>query len=559
MRRKEALVFIVITAIYLVLWLLLPKQSFWGLDNGFKFQGARAFAETGQIGVAYTGADFDPSGGFRPMVYPYGVMNGTLQLPVFSVLFILICGFFLRFLGYYGAYLPPLIGGITCLAAAWWMWVRFRPALDGRIYLIILGLGSPLLFYSLTLWEHSLSMTFVILSFVFLIQKHDPEIEPERGPLGWEVTVAGFLVALATAFRTEAVFWAAIPIFFWRATDRPLQDIGRYFIGLAAGMGGLLLLNNWATDTMLPLHVQSNIRINQMLNYKQLFISRLDNFFRMSLQGFKDYYLSVVLLTPLLLTVFWRGWRRERDWGYYLAGAILVVWGIYFFTMHNVTDYTAYTMFTGGILWVVPFTALSLLPIKGRHLERYWGYLWLSPLMFFVIVAAFTPTVRGIHWGPRFILQALPLLLLVASVRAVRWWNHYPVTRPVIILLVLISIGNQLYSYDILYTTRRDNRELNRWAANTGLEPALTSMWWLSGDVSLLSDRYPWYLTDTMGRVNLVVDALRDRGVTKFNFYERAPYIEDDFWIGIGTEPVGEDYFLEGDGTTRRRWFKILR
>ena len=84
-------------------------------------------------------------------------------------------------------------------------------------------------------------------------------------------------------------------------------------------------------------------------------------------------------------------------------------------------------------------------------------------------------------------------------------------------------------------------------------------MWWLPGDVSLLSDRYPWYLTDTMGRINLVVDAMRDRGVSKFNFYERSPYIDDEFWHSIGAEPMGEDYFLDGDGKTRRRWFKIQR
>ncbi|HHE46622.1 MAG TPA: hypothetical protein ENL08_02820 [Bacteroidetes bacterium] len=557
MRRKEALVLIVICVLYLVLWWFLPKPSFWGLDNGFKYQGARAFAETGQIRVAYTGADFDPQGGYRPMVFPYGVMSGNAQIPVFSVLFMVLGGFLINLMGAVGPYLLPLIGGWGCLLAGWFMWVRLRPGLDGRMFLIMLGLGSPLLFYSLTLWEHSLSMVFVILSFVFLIQTR--ELSDDEDPRTWEVTLAGFLIALATAFRTESIVWVGIPIFFWRATDRSLLDIGRYLIGFLAGMGGLIVLNNWATDSLLPLHIMSNFKVNQVLNYKDLFTSRLFNLYIISAQGFKDVYLSVLLLIPLVLTVFWRGWRLEKDWGYYLAAGVLVVWSIYFFTMKGVSNYASYTINTGGIFWVIPFSVLALMPIKSRKIERYWGLFWLSPLIYFVIVSAFAPTLRGVHWGPRFVIQAVPFMLLTASVRGQRWWNHYSITKPLIILLVLISVMNQIYSYDILYKTRRANLELNEWAENTSLEPALTSMWWLSGDVSLLSDRYPWYLTDTKGRINFVVDALRDRGVKKFNFYEREPYITDDFWLSIGTEPIGEDYFLDGDGRTRRRWFKILR
>ncbi len=557
MRRKELQVLVVICVIYVILWMFLTKPSFWGLDNGFKFQGARAFAETGQIKVAYSGADFDPSGGFRPMVFPYSVMDGNAQIPVFSVLFMILGGLLYSLFGSIGPYLLPLIGGCATLVAGWFMWIRFRPDLDGRLFLVMLGLGSPLLFYSLSLWEHSLSMVFVILSFTFLIQTRD--VTQDEEPRTWEVTLSGFLIALATAFRTEAIFWVAIPIFFWRTTDRAIQDTGRYIIGFVAGMGGLMVLNNWATGSLLPLHIKSNIYINLVMGYKDLFLARFTNLYLITLQGFKDPYLSVFLLIPLVITVIWRGWRYEKDWGYYLTAGVLVVWAIYFFTMRGVSDYASYTLHTCGILWVVPFVVLALMPLKSRRMERFWRFFWLCPLLYFVIVSAFTPTLKGVHWGPRFVLQAIPFLLLIGSVRAQRWWSHYSVTKPLILLLITISVINQMYSYDILRKTRRDNAELNRWAANTSLEPALTGMWWFSGDVSLLSDRYPWYLTDTEGRINYVVNALRDRGVMRFNFYERSPYISDDFWRNIDTEPVGEDYFLDGDGKTRRRWFKILR
>lgn len=216
-------------------------------------------------------------------------------------------------------------------------------------------------------------------------------------------------------------------------------------------------------------------------------------------------------------------------------------------------------MNSGGLLWVVPFVFLSLQRIKSRKLERFWRLIWIAPLIYLVIVSALAPTVRGVHWGPRFVLEALPFLLIVGTIRAQRWWKRYPITKPIIILLIATSIINQFYSYDTLREQRKENADLNRWAASTGSEPALTSIGWLAGDVALLSDRFPWYLTDKKSYIQFVVNELRKRDVVRFNFYERPPYYDSNFWWSVGAEHFGEDYFLEGDGRLRRCWFKILR
>ena len=543
---------------------MLPKPSFWGLDNGFKYQGAVAFANTGQVKIPYSGADFDPGGGFRPMPPPFGVFDGAAQIPVFPVLFMVLSGFLYKIFGMAGPYLLSLLGGWLCILSGWFMWIRFRPEYDGRIYLVILSLGTPLLFYSMTLWEHSLATALVTLSFAFLIQNR--QILGDSNKYVWEVTVAGFLIALATAFRTEAIFWVAIPLFFWRSTERNYQDIGRYMIGLAAGLAGLILLNHLLTGKIYPLHVLSNIDQNPFFSYRHILSTRLINLQILLTQGFRGvWFKSLILLLPLLITVLWRGWRRERDWGYYLAAGILIFWVFYFYSMTKSLDLSIYPVKTGmgdsgGLLWVVPFAVLALLPIKSKRLPRFWRILWLSPIIYIVVVAAFTPTVRGIHWGPRFIVTALPLLLIVGTVRAQRWWQRYSITKVVIIVLVLISIFNQLYSYGVLINIRNNNVVLNRWAARAGSEPSITQrMWYLPGDLSLLSDQLPWYIIWKDSRFILVIDELRKRGNKSFNFYEKPPYKNSEFWWKVGAEPMETDYFLDGDPTLRRVRLKIHR
>jgi len=564
LRRNEALVISVIAALYLILWLILPKPSFWGIDNGIKFQSAHAFATTGEIGIPYHGLDFDPQGAFCPVVRPFGSLEGDAQIPVFSVVFIMLCGIFYAVFGGVGPHMVSLIGGWGCLLAAWFLWVRYRPKNDGRLFLIVLGLGSPLLFYSLTLWEHSIAMALVALSFAFLIQDQSiptNQLTESQSTTAWEVTASGVLIALAALFRSEAIFWVAVPFFYWRSSERTMQDMGRYIVGFAAGLAVLLLINQWKTGDLIPLHIISNIKANKVFGsgYNYLLNTRFDNLYAVIFQGFAQKYKSFILLTPLIITAVWRGWRYEKDWGYYLAAGILGVWGIYFFSHLKVDNPIDYTNVSNGLLWIVPFVFLALIPLKSKRMGRFWRLIWISPIAYFVIISAVTPIIRGIHWGPRFILLALPLMLLTASTRAQRWWNRHSITRPVILVLLLISVANQFYSYDLLLKQRKENAALNRWAASIGSEPSLTNMWWLPGDVSLLSDRFPWFLTDTKGRIRVVVNALREKGETAFSFYERPPYNDDQFWWESGAEPVSEDYFLEGDGRLRRKSLKIVR
>ena len=536
--------------------MVLPKPSFWGLDNGFKFQGARAFSETGSIQIPYEGIDFDPKGGFRPIVFPFGIIQEEKQTPVFSATFMIIAGIFLRIFGQSGPHFFSLLGGWACLLAAWYLWIRHRTNHDGRVYLLLLGFGSPLLFYSLTLWEHAWALALVTLSFALLSRSHSKSAQFRE----WEPLIAGLLIALAAALRTESLFWALVALILWRYSTRPWRAMSKYLIGLFIGLVIVALINLWQTDTVLPLHISTNIANNRMRSIHHLFVTRAQNLYISLFEGFQSNVWSMVGLLPLFTIALWRTWRHEKNIWIVLFFGAFVACIAYFVVAVNVENPIAYTEVSGGLFWLVPFTALSVLFFRGER-RRFWRLMWAGSFLYIIIIASLTPTMRGIHWGPRFIMQVLPFMLIIAVTRSQRWWRHYKVARPIIVMLLVVSVFNQLYSLDLLLGQKRNNAAFNRWIASTGSEPILNPYYWLAGDGALHSDKKPWYFTDRYDRVGFVIDKLRRKGAKRANFLEKPPYIKDEDWWKLGVEPLGEDYFITGstrETQLRRKWLKII-
>lgn len=542
-RRRETVTVIALASLYLVLWTVLPKPSFWGLDNGFKFQGSKAFAETGSIHVPYTGIDFDPKGEYRPMVFPFGVIRDGEQIPVFSPVFMILTGIMIKIFGSIGAFILPLLGGWATLLAAWYMWIRYRAKRDGRIFLIVLGLGSPLLFYSMTLWEHSWAMALATLSVALLGRG----IEWRKSPVHIESFLSGLLLAVATALRTEALLWALIMLLLWRYTDRNWRSFWRYFAGLLIGIPIIVLINFLTTGEPFPLHLTTNLFTSQTTSFQSVLITRAKNIFVALMEGFRSPHWSVIGLIPLLIIGLWSDWRREKNHWKWIAPGAFAAWSGYIYVAFTSANRAGYTSRCGGLFWVIPFIVLSILYLRGER-RKFWRMIWMGAYLYLIFALIFSPYTRGVHWGPRFVLLVIPFLLMIASTRAQRWWQRYKPARPIVVLLLLMSIVNQLYSYVVLYEQKSTTAAMNEWVCDLGPDPVLTPIFWLSGDASLCSYGTPWFLTTRIDRVQTVIEVLKSKGIERFNFIQNADYIKDTDWRKLGVELVGQDRFVDGFG-----------
>ena len=241
-----------------------------------------------------------------------------------------------------------------------------------------------------------------------------------------------------------------------------------------------------------------------------------------------------------------------------IAAILLFVTGsAYLYKAGMSPDRISYTMSSGGLFWVVPFAALGIRHMRSRN-RGFWKLVWISPLIYTVFVLVLGPIVKGVHWGPRLCLEIMPFLLITASLRAYKWWRNYKSTRVVIIILVMSSVFNQFYSFDMLLYARNDNARLNEWTAAMKDEVVLTNVWWLSGDCALVSDQQEWYYTPRGGVVNRVVLKLREKGLQQFIFYEVEPLVSKDKWGEIGVEVIGTQEFRMSGIRTKHIYTKTL-
>ncbi|MBM3329099.1 MAG: hypothetical protein FJY67_06450 [Calditrichaeota bacterium] len=552
LRRRELATVAILAALFLLLWLALPKGAFWGIDSGLKYAGSAAFAQSGSIALPYDGATFDALGKHRPIPLPFSVMEDGKMIPTFPVLFMVLGGVLHFFLGRIGPFLLPLIGGWLMLVAAWILWQRQRTEHDGRLYLVLVGAGSPLLFYSLSLWEYSIAAALVTLSVAYTSGRRGLDRERRHRDL----LIGGIFIGLACGFRSEAAIWVAVTLLLWKNVGHSWNSAGRYLAGMALALVPCALLNIWQTGHPLPLHIGANYVNYDILGILRLILTRAHNLHVLFFKGFDNNLWSLGGLIPLLVLVFWGGWRREEGIWIVIGLFLVAAFGWYYSGYLMAGNPVAYTVKSGGLLWVAPMAGLALLPFRGER-RKFWRLMLSGSILYALLVAGLAPTVRGVHWGPRFLVPILPLILIVAATRAQRWWRRYESARPILILLVVLSIITQGLSFHLLQRALRNNQALDRWVASTGSEVSLTTIWWLPGDVALQSAYRPWYLTDRGDRLGEVVAELRKRGVKRFNSYERPPYISEEFWWRTGCEIVGSDHHLEGDGRLRRTWLRV--
>jgi hypothetical protein len=155
--------FFSILLLYLIAFSTLPKSVFWSPDEGAKFLDLHTLLNWrgGSIYQApYPGQRLDPDYVFYPgasdqSAFPQPLADGQVDFS-WSIWFPLISVIPFKLLGAPGLYLIPLISGLMIVALSGWLAHRFMPAATPLV-IVTVGLGSPILFYALLFWEHTLA------------------------------------------------------------------------------------------------------------------------------------------------------------------------------------------------------------------------------------------------------------------------------------------------------------------------------------------------------------------------------------------------------------------
>jgi hypothetical protein len=475
-------------AFYLVLVLARPQGVFWSLDEGGKLLYIQNVIQRASVTapLIYPGRALDPNLEYLPLFFY--ARQGSDIYSWWPVGFPLLTLPFYRLLGWAGLYVLPALAGAAASGLSALIAVRLAPTLFAsnrtRQAVLILtaalvGLATPMLFYSTMFWEHTVSVALLLLGLWLALRSGQDQCGRCAGAAGAAVGLAGFM-------RTEQLFaglgiLAVLTLWRWRQGLRmgvSLALVTAAWMVFNYAMMGSWISRQWGANTT----ELTNALFPGLFEAGLLYIPYL--LFN------APKIIAYDLGTPLLVI------------GTLLVAACLILpgarrlWPVLAACYAGLAAVCAVVLFqpegyrsVHGVVLIAPqivCCAWLYYMLRRKDVAR-WPVAMLSAAALVVLLAFIARSwlaAGGQQWGSRYLLVLYPLLT-IAAVVGLFPLAHSPRSGVAHFLfasaavLVLIGAGFQVRGQGAVWTTV-ENYRLTRAALQAGdLTPKLTGCTWL--------------------------------------------------------------------------------
>jgi hypothetical protein len=547
-RRLGVSAFVATSLALLAVLSTLPPTGFFSADSGPKYWQCLAFAEgEGRPrGFDYPARDLDPQLRHIP---PFTAPVGDRLASIYPVLFPLL------------AAVPQRAAGDRALGLLPWLAALLAAWATGRLVSALRGepatwpaaatalAATPLAFYALAFWEHSLASAMVVTGLLVVI-------EGERGDVRtlWRWWTLGLLVGLGAWVRTEVVLLSPLLLLAatWPRNVATLRSVASLAAGCVAGLAAGGAVQAAAFGSWLPLHIsyhgESSLRAHAFL------ASRLASLESFIAPHWSCGIAAAVWLVALVVNFSRSGSRSRAGLMLGLAAvaaavaAATAVPALRWLTGAAPTD--AFPVWAPATTWL----ALSALPLllwgqpRGVTLDR--RRLVLAAVAGWSIAAVFAARpIHSFEWGGRFFLPAVLVLLAVMASLGVADGPWRRLRRAAVAVAVAVAVLVQALGLVLLRhgATTHHRIQVELLAFSDPGEPVVSDSYM----VPLLSGRGWWqrrflYVTGRPGLEEVATSFAR-HGVDRWTYatLERAPA----GLLSGGQELVG------GDGS---RWAPAL-
>ena len=395
----------VVTAAYAWWVFLMPGEVFWAGDMGVKYVQVQSLwrHHWRPVTLDYPSKDLDPEGRWFPFAPPFVTRRGNEFCSVFPIAFTALSAAPFWLLGAYGLYVIPIAASAVTLCLVPGLCDRLGISQFRALAPILIGLGTPLFFYSVLFWEHTIAVALCTLAAWCLLRVEDrPRMQ---SPL-----TAGVLLGLCAWFRPEAYCFVAALVVAVAVTARRLRDgmrLGAWLIAGAAGPCAFLWLYQWwAFGNPLGAHYAVNARYYAEQGLPPI----TERLIRLLANPNIDEVKNLWIMTPFLLLLVGCAAPPLSRRSSLLA--VLICLCVPTSVLLGVTSY-----FKEGILAVTPLAACCfflLLPNRRPAAkQRLVGLFAVTCIMFIGSVAITSPVVGGLQYGPRLLLPMFPLLVIL--------------------------------------------------------------------------------------------------------------------------------------------------
>ncbi len=544
-----------VLVVYLSVLSVMPKHVFWSPDEGARFIELQSMRWQNGLSYAlpYPGQYLDPGLRFFPDVRVYPVLgaDGTIRFP-WPIWFPLLSRGPFAMFGITGIYLVPLLSGwlvaVACGVLSRKLGSQLAPAT-----ILLVGLASPIFFYSLTFWEHTLATLLALLS-VLAVIRADCRAS--------SLLVAVPLLVIATMLRLEMVaLVAALPMALLicnlrapRSASSAAIDGGasstsllRQRVLLLAGLGLIIALaaawvlalpaRHLAFVKTGPFWVQEGLP--HLLRFPKGLVEVVINTSRN--EGPAIYLRwAAVTFGAAAVTILAAFVRRVRLEAALLLPALLVIFAYSVLLVFSSQPHRA----LHGIIPVAPYVVVAgyVLPQAWRRRQRPQLLVSLLATLYLLTGVAAILTFymdrvglnTTLEWGQRYLITLYPLLATLAVLAVSEYWQS---ARPAkqrlafgLLVGALISVGiqQQVRGLRMLYENREKIAVWDKALRVRG--PVVTDVWWLPTAVAQLFTTSDMFVVLDRAELDGWLAHVRQHGVRTFTFVSLRPLRDGGSW-----------------------------
>ncbi|KPL06575.1 hypothetical protein AMJ86_08100 [bacterium SM23_57] len=496
--------------LYLVLTLIIPRDGFWTIDNGLKYLAIHEQVPhpLQSLNITIHDSQIDPWNEAAPLIPPFVHRQHDRLIPVFPPLFIALCALCWKVAGSWILSWIPWLAGVVTLGILWFGYRHGREA-PNLNYVILLGLASPLAFYSLTLWEHSMSLLFLAMGIALTI--HYAPSSLGRWFLG------GLLLGIAGMFRLEgwiiATAWIIVSFHYQhrvRWTALVLGVILASFLWIAS--------NFLWTGSFIPLQFSENVMVygtsGGHFSIVEWGASRLQTLVNLLITAHRQSDVTIMLSASVVIAIILMMTGRKSLFSSVGLIVIAAAYLVFLFFEYSANLPINATAFSGGLMWCCPWVVLACFTSKKDKLSN---RILLAALIATVIIIAVTPISRGVHFGPRILLGVIFLLVLLVS-RILTQITLSKFQTVFVWIIVILTIVHQGRGIDLLARQKSQNVDFVTKVSQLKERIILTNMWWLPSDLARTWDTHSFFCVSRQDVVQNLLLYMKLSGVNRFAY-----------------------------------------
>jgi hypothetical protein len=394
--KNLSLAVVCIAAIYgFLAFVALPQSAFFSSDEGLKFIQVQNVLRKGwsDFSLDYPGQALDTELSFVPVNNPPPLIRDGKIYSVYPVLLPVLTAPLFSALGYAGLYVIPLLAGLLTLCVT----SRLARVADteGVSSAVVLGLCTPLVFYSLLLWDHTLAVLLSAAALLLIAEN----LDAPRTPL---IFLAGVLLGLSVWARTELyVMVLVLPLMYFVLLRRKVRPTISLVLGALLALTPLWIFQFLTYGNSAGPHIGHFASLGEEL---PVTTNRLAITYYTLLESNPDLRLAFLFVMAFAAAAAVVASRRLRNHLPLVAGAfgVLLVTSL----LNLRSAWPGLPM--GGLLATTPFLALLPASLPLSSMTRVDRLLLGVCGGYVAVVCLATPVDPGLQWGPRFLLPAYP-------------------------------------------------------------------------------------------------------------------------------------------------------